>query len=217
MIKLGKKTTAILLMAIFMISTLVMVIPVMAKPKSINVSFNQAQYQWRASAPFGDWSYIYQNSPVTEEYKVTGNVLHTAWSYLPVVSDETGASTVYVYNKKADLWIEHEGKVTYKYPPLYGEYTAVNFFRGYLDFDGDPGEESFSHGVAYQWVYIYAPRDDEGVTEILPYAEWDSKVGAWLVGFSLYLWDTGVQSYDLEFPDPFIEPLPANIYNHLDL
>lgn len=217
MSRLRKKTTAILLIAIFMISTLVVIVPAMAKSQSITASFNQAQYQWRASAPYGSWSYQYQNSPTSETYRMTGNVLHTSWSYSPVVTDLTGTSTVYVYDKKTILWIEREGKVTYKYEPSYGDYTIVNFFRGYLDFGGEvPSDKSFVHGVAYQWVYIYAPEDDTGVTDILPHAQWDSTVEAWLVGFSVYLWDVAPQSYNLDFPDPFIEPFPANIYNHLD-
>ncbi len=216
--KLREKTTATLLIAIFMISTLAVIAPAMAKPQSITVSFNQAQYQWRAGASYGSWSYEVQNSGTSETYELKGNVLHTSWSYSPVVTELTGASTVYVYNKKADLWIEREGQVTYKYVPGYGDYTIVNFFRGYLDFGGNvPSDNSFIHGVAYQWAYIYASEDDTGVKVKSPNAQWDSTVEAWLVGFSIYLWDPGTQTYTTPFPDPMIQPVPANIYNHLDL
>ena len=214
--KLRKKMTATLLIATFMISTLAVIIPIMAKPQSITVPFNQAQYQWRATAPYGSWSYQVQNSATSETYKLTGNVLHTYWTYQPYVDDERGAPTVYTYNNKEDLWIEKEGRVSYIYTPLY-DYRAYNFFRGYLEFDGDPNEESFIHGVAYQWCYIYADEEDTGVTDILPYAQWDSTVEAWLVGFSVYLWDTDAQSYNEAFPDPLPLPVPANVYNHLDL
>ena len=214
--KFRKKMTAILLTAI---SMMILVIPVMAKPQSITVSFNQAQYQWRANAPYGSWTVAgtYQNYATSETYKLTGNVLHTYWTYQPDVDDERGAPTVYTYNNKEDLWIEKEGRVSYIYEPIYGEYRAYNFFRGYLDFDGDPSQSTFIHGVAYQWIYIYAPADDAGVTEILPYAQWDSTVEAWLVGFSIYLWDPDPQTYTTPFPDPMIQPIPANNYNHLDL
>ncbi len=215
--KYRKKTTATLLIAIFLLSTIAVIVPAMAKPQSITISFNQAQFQWRASAEFGDWSYIDLDYSTSETYKLTGNVLHTSWSYSPDVTDLTGTSTVYVNDKKTGLWIEREGQVSYKYEPLYGDYTIVNFFRGFLDFgELAPSDDSFEHGVAYQWVYIYAPEDDTGVTEILPHAQWDSKVGAWLVGFSVYLWDQDPPSYELDFPDPFPKPFPTNIYNHLN-
>ena len=214
--RLREKTTATLLIAIFMISTLAVIVPIMAKPQSIPVSFNQAQYQWRASAEFGDWSYIVLVTEVNEDYKLSGNVLHTSWSYSPLVADLTGASTVYVNDKKTGLWIEREGQVTYKYVPGYGDYTIVNFFRGYLDFGGNvPSDTSFDHGVAYQWAYIYASEDDTGVKVKSPYAQWDSKVGAWLVGFSVYLWDIDIRG--LAFPDPFPLLVPAKNYNPLDL
>ncbi len=194
------------------------VAPVYAKPSSFTVDYYQAQFQWRAWAgSFGTWTYEYKNYLTSEDFTLTGKVLHSSWSYQPVVSDEEGASTVYAYDKETGLWIEHEGRVSYKYPPYYGEYTAYNFFRGYLNFTGDPGADSFAHGVAYQWVYIYAPEEDTGVTDILPYAQWDDAVGAWLVGFSVYIWDPDPTSYSLAFPDPFIEPVPSSVYNHLDL
>jgi len=183
--KFRKKMMTILLTAI---SMMILVIPVMAKPQSITVSFNQAQFQWRATDEFGDWSYIDLITEVNEDYKLSGTVLHTSWSYSPEVTELTGTSTVYVYNKKVDLWIEREGQVTYKYVLGYGDYTIVNFFRGYLDFGGEaPSDESFVHGVAYQWAYIYASEDDTEVKVKSPNAQWDSKVGAWLVGFSIYL------------------------------
>jgi hypothetical protein len=215
------KAIGLLLSVLFLAVTFT--VPVLAKPTPLIVPFNQAQFQWRALALYGDWSYVYQNYATSGEYLLTGKVLHASWSYSPIVSDERGASTVYVYDKKSDRYIEHEGKVSYMYPPLYGDYRAVNYFRGYLEFDGTPAEDNFEHGVAYQWVYIHTSEDDTGVTAILPYAQWDEKMNAWLVGFSIYLWDTGIQTYDdlspfedPAFPDPFIEPIPANNYNPLD-
>jgi len=196
--------------------------PAFAKTATLTISFNQAQFQWRGtSAPLGDWTYMYQNSLVTSEYKLSGNVLHTQWDYSPLVTDLEGQNTVYVYDKKADLWSEKEGQVSYKYVPGYGDYPIVNFFRGYMQFNGAPSTENFEHGVAYQWVYLYAPED----ADTLPaYDVWDAKVGAWLVGFSIYLWDSGTQDYDLTtpfenpaFPSTFIEPFPANNYNPLSL
>ena len=160
--------------------------------------------------------YIYQNSPETSDYKLTGNVLHTEWSYSPLVTDLKGQSTVYTYDKSSGYWIEHEGQVSYKYVAGYGDYLIVNFFRGYVKFDGTPSAISFVHGVAYQWVYLYAPYSD---TSPVINAHWDETIGAWLVGFSIYYWDkTDVtQNYNPSFPDPFIEPVPASNYNPLDL
>ena len=186
------------------------------KPATFEVSYNQTQFQWRAKyAEFGDWTYTVQNSSQSSEFKLTGNVLHSAYEYSPVVDDLEGESTVYIYDKKADFWIEKEGTVSYKYEPLYGEYPIVNYWRGYLEFDGTPDEGTFVHGVAYQWAYLLAPQEPPLTYPL--YAEWDDTMDAWLVGFSIYLWDSEAQDYDESFPDPFIAPVPASNYNPLDL
>ena len=189
-----------------------------AKPITFTVPYNQAQFQWRAwnPMPSGAWSPLYQNYATSSDFKLTGNVLHTAWSYSPLVTDLEGESTVYTYDKKNDIWIEKEGTVSYKYEPYYGDYPIVNYFRGYLEFEGTPSADSFEHGVAYQWAYLLAPQE---VTPSLTYAVWDDTMDAWLVGFSIYLWDptTTTQSHSMLFPDPFIEPVPASNYNPLNL
>jgi hypothetical protein len=190
-----------------------------AKPAEITVPFNQTQFQWRGVSAFGDWTpgYSYQNSATTSDYTLTGNVLHTDWSYSPLVTGLAGESTVYVYDKTDDVWVENEGRVHYEYVPGYGDQKVFNIFRGYLEFDGTPSADSFVHGVAYQWVYIFAPKDATLTGSNTVNAHWDDTINAWLVGFSIYLWDTGTQSYTTPFPDPFIEPVPANDYNPLGL
>ena len=212
---MNKKIVSLSIISVLIMSVLVFAIPVFAKPAALTIGFNQAQFQWRGtSAPLGDWTYTYQNSPVSAGYTLSGNVLHTEWSYSPLVTDLKEQNTVYVYDKKSEVWIEKEGQVSYKYVPGYGDYQIVNFFRGYMEFDGAPSEINFDHGVAYQWVYLYAPED---VDTPPAYDVWDARVGAWLVGFSIYLWDSGTQTYDPAFPSPFIEPFPANNYNPLEL
>ena len=212
-----KKRIFSILLALVLVMV-VMAVPVSAKPATFTVPYYQAQFQWRAwnPMPVGAWSPLYQNYATSSDFKLTGNVLHTAWSYSPVVTDLEGESTVYTYDKKTDIWIEKEGRVSYKYEPYYGDYPIVNYFRGYVEFDGTPGADSFVHGVAYQWAYLLAPQE---VTPSLPYAIWDDRIDAWLVGFSIYLWDptTTNQSYSMQFPDPFIEPVPASNYNPLNL
>ena len=188
-----------------------------AKPQTITLEYNQTQYQWRGLDEFGGWTFEYQNSPVSANYTLKGNTLHTSWDYSPLVSNLTGESTVYVYDKKSGYWKEKEGTVCYVYEPGYGEYPVVNYFRGYIEFDDEPSADSFVHGVAYQWVYLYAPEDGDLEGSYTEYAVWDETMEAWLVGFSIYLWDTGTQSYSQSFPDPFIEPVPASKYNPLDL
>ena len=192
-----------------------------AQPTTFTVPHNQAQFQWRGISAFGDWTpgYSYQTYLTSSDFILTGNVLHTAWSYSPLVTDLAGQSTVYVYDKKSGVWIEKEGTVSYKYVPGYGDYPIANYFRGYLRFNGTPGEDSFGHGVAYQWVYLLAPQDATLTAPNTQYAQWDETMGAWLVGFSIYLWDTTTPStpYDIEFPEPFIEPVPASNYNPLGL
>ncbi len=209
--KLFSVLLALVLVLSFSLMTAVSVAA--AKPTTFTTQYNQAQFQWRAWAQFGAWSYVNQNQPSSSEFKLTGNVLHTAWSYSPDVTELEGESTVYTYDKKNAIWIEKEGTVSYKYVPGYGDYTIVNYWRGYLQFDGTPSTDSFVHGVAYQWAYLLAPQDEP---PSLQHARWDDTMNAWLVGFSIYLWDSENQTYDApEFPDPFIEPVPANNYNPL--
>lgn len=198
---------------------LLMTVPVMAKPLTFTVPIHQAQFQWRAWSPMptegSSWAELYQNQHTTIDCKLSGNILHTYYTYSPVVSDLEGEQTIYVLDKNSGLWIEREGTVSYKYPPYYDDYAIVNYWRGYLDFtDVAPSETSFVHGVAYQWVYLAASQEDGG---ILPYAQWDPVMEMWLLGYSIYLWDeaTVTQSYSLNFQ--FVEPVPASNYNPLTL
>ncbi len=174
---------------------------VLADTELVTFSHYQAQFQWRANQPYGSWSYHYQNVWVTSEYTLTGNALHTEWTYQPYVEHERSEKTVYIYDRLTETWVEKAGQVKYVYTPLYGDYTVVNYFRGYLDFGGAaPGESTFVHGVAYQHIYIQRPQQDTGVTDILPYAQWDSSMNAWLVGYSIYYWDVSTQLYNPPFP-----------------
>ncbi len=212
-----KKKFLSIFIALVLVLSLMAAVPVAAaKPTTFTTTYYQTQFQWRANRgqEFGDWWQIYQNYPSSSDFKLTGNVLHSFYVYSPVVTDLEGESTVYTYDKKKDLWIEKEGTVSYKYEPLYGDYPIVNYWRGYLEFDGTPSVGSFVHGVAYQWAYLAAPHGDDPP---LPYAIWDNTMDAWLVGFSIYLWDATSESYHIPFPDPFIEPVPANNYNPLSL
>ncbi len=189
-----------------------------AKPATFEVPYNQAQFQWRAwnPMPSGTWTPLYLTDDSSSEFVLTGNVLHSAYEYSPAVADLEGESTVYTYDKKVDRWIEREGTVGYKYEPYYGDYPIANYWRGYLEFDGTPSATSFVHGVAYQWAYLMAP---QSVTPSLPYAIWCDTMDAWLVGFSVYLWDPVAPStpYSMSFPDPFPGPVPASNFNPLDL
>ncbi len=198
-----------------------MVVSVSAKSVAITVPYNQAQFQWRGISSFGNWTpgYSYLNDPETFDFTLTGQVLHTSWSYSPLVTDLAGASTIYNYDAKSDLWVEKEGTVSYQYVPGYGNYPIANYFRGYLSFSGTPSATSFLHGVAYQWVYLLAPQDATLTAPYTAFARWDETAGAWLVGFSIYLWDPAstIQTYTTPFPSPFIEPVPANLNNQLGL
>jgi len=210
-----KKRIFSILFALVLVLTLVTAGPVSANKTTFTTEYNQTQFQWRAWEEFGDWSSVYQNYASTSDFRLTGNVLHSAYSYSPAVSDLEGESTVYTYNKKTELWIEKEGTVSYRYEPYYGDYPIANYWRGYLNFGGEtPSAESFVHGVAYQWAYLLAPQE---VTPLLEYALWDETMDAWLVGFSIYLWDSETQAYEVEFPEPFIKPVPASNYNPLEL
>ena len=129
-----------------------------AAPASFTVNFNQANHQWRGVSEFTDWTpgFSYLEYATSSDFVLSGNVLHTEWSYSPVVTELAGQSTAYVYDKASDYWIEKEGQVSYKYVAGYGDYMIANIFRGYLEFSGVPSDATFEHGVAYQWVYLFA-------------------------------------------------------------
>lgn len=198
-------------------------------PIPITVPMKQTQFQWRCNkGPIGDWSVTYWDGNYgPSEYTHSGNVLHTEISYMPYVTEEEGTSMVYVYDKKSELWIMHEGTIGYISP--YSDLWITEYFKGYLDFGGnEPSSENFVHGVQYQWGYFFGSDENtpppfyvEGEL-FYKYAEWDETVGAWLLGFSIYLQDPtdfyqrGAYEDNVPFPDPFIEPVPKSDYNPLD-
>lgn len=198
--------------------------PAAAKETTFTISYNQAQFQCRAAwwgGPIADWTYVYQNYATSADFTLTGKSLHTSISYSPPVTNLQGASAVYTYDKTSGKWIQHEGTIQYTSP--YSGLPITEYWRGYLEFDGTPSADTFVHGVGYQWGYVFGV-DEETVKAYYTYAEWDSKVGAWLLGFSIYLWDSDTQAYDVtspyddpEFPYPFIEPVPASNYNPMGL
>lgn len=215
-----RKKTATLLIAIFMMSTLA-VIPVLAKPSSFKASYFSTQFQWRAMKnSFGTWTVIHR-SPTSDNYKLTGNALHTKITYSPSVIGERGTSAVYVYDKNSDHWILNEGKTSYIYSNLYAHYRVTNYFRGYMEFTATPTPNTFKKGVLCQWIYVMKPQN-EPVQSFIPNAVWDPVMNAWLVGFSLYLYDN--QQPIPQHPTPplgplpiFPRPIPANNYNPLGL
>ena len=223
------KVITIMMIMLFLASITAVAIPASAKPSSITVPYKQAVLSWRAR--FGligsEWNNIpiLQNVPTSFDYTLTGNVLHTLIGPLspPRLGTEVyGASTVYVYDAKAGVWVQNEGTVVYI--SSQSPYLPVTLYRrGYLEFDGAPSADTFVHGVMYQWGFVYG-YDEATVKGTYTNAVWDSTMGAWLIGFAIYLWDTASQTYDTvapyenpEFPSPFIEPVPASNYNPLGL
>jgi hypothetical protein len=215
--------TQALVLGVIAVALLTTVGTAFAKPTALTVPSYETQFQWRAwdGNTYGSWSWFQSSYSTSTDYTLTGNALHTTISYAPYVTNQQGGELTYTYHKSTDTWILHDGTVSYAYAPEYNSYTVTNFFRGYVRFDGTPSASDFQDGVLYQWVYIFAPETDTGVKAILPNAQWDNKVGAWLIGFSVYIDDNAPQSYtigSLTFPtSPFPEPVPANIYNPLTL
>ena len=212
---------AALLVAVFMASAVM--VPVMAK-EQIAVEMKQTQFQWRSNkSPIGDWSVVYWDGYYgASEYEVSGKVLHAEISYMPYVSEEEGTSMVYVYDRNSGHWVMREGTIGYVSP--YGENLWITeYWKGYLDFGGEePCSENFVHGVQYQWGYVFG-YDEDTQPPFYENAVWDETVGAWLLGFSVYLLDPldtnqrAVYEGNVPFPDPFIEPVPKSVYNPLGL
>ncbi len=204
-----------------MISTLALIVPIMAKPPTFSITYYQTQFQWRGNVgSFGSWT-AYPKGGSGTDVRLTGDVLHCWMEYSPdVFGKPRGMSHVFVDNGTGH-WILHEGKMSYMYPPIYGSYRAVNYFRGYMEFSGTPSTSTFVRGALYQWCYILKPQK-EPVTNQIPDAEWDPEMNAWLVGFSVYIQDPSIPSppHTLTFPGPltaFPRPVPANNDNPLGL
>lgn len=214
--------TKLITTTMIMLFALMLAVPVMATtPTSVTLLYKRTYFRWYAAAagsPFGGWSGTipwFQNLLDSRSFTLAGNRLSTTFLYaLP--EQPTGASTVYIYNKASDLWIQHEGTMNYTTVSL--GLPITEYWRGYLKFSGTPSAESFVHSVAYRWGYVYGV-DETTVKAAYPYAVWDTTMGAWLLEFDIYLWDpiTYTQSYTTPFPSPFIEPVPANNYNPLGL
>jgi len=216
----GERMKKIRTLSVLILLAVTMIVPAVLGKEEITIELKQAQFQWRAWSQFDSWTLLYQNRVDDDEYKLTGKVLHMDWEYSPAVQNLEGEKSVFVYNKKTGYWILKEGTVKYRYLPYYGDYDVMNYFRGYLDFDEEtPSTENLVHGIAYQWVYVYAPQDFV-LPDPMLYPVWDPTMEAWLVGFSIYLWDnTGeTQAYSLTthpFPG-LISPVPASNYDPID-
>ena len=199
------------LIGVVLALALCMTVPLaQAKPDEITVPMNQAQFQCRLWDPPG-WRDWYVNYEIDWDFTLTGNVLHTVISYQPGVSEEEGTSMVYVYDRNEECWILHEGTIQYVSP--YSGLWITEFWKGYLEFSGTPSDTTFEHGVGYQWGYSY----DDTAPDYYTWATWDETIGAWFLGFSIYLWDTDTQTYDttaVPFPG-IIEPVPKSDYNPL--
>jgi len=205
----------IALIALLLLAVLVTAVPAMAKPTTLTVSYNQVQFQWRANKnAFGAWSVIYKTYPGHSDFRLTGNVLHSSVTYVPSPTDVQGDSNVYVYDNKEAKWILKEGTV--QYTSLASGLPITEYFRGYVELD--MSAMILVHGVLYQWGYVYLPQSDEATVKAkYKFAVWDDVMEAWLAGFSIYLKDPTVITYNTPFPSPFIEPVPASNYNPLGL
>ena len=229
--KLKMRTTATLLTAILMISIFAVAIPVIAR-EQLTLHTHERQWQWRAlptdppvgdpsGGPIGDWSRNYVLSYDWDwEFDLTGKVLHTYMGYLPSVEDCVGGTFIFVYNRKIGRWIIHEGTIGYTSP--YSGFTITEYWKGYLEFVGPEESEGYPtdyesyHGVGYQWGYVYG-LDESTVKAEYPNAEWDETMGAWYLGFSIYIWDSSEVTYTLDHIDfPYLEPVPKSDYNPLN-
>lgn len=218
--KLSTSPILLLLMVALVVPMLALA-TVHAPPTTETVPIHQVQLQCRRWDPPG-WRYWYWDYDTEIEMTFKGNTIHTEITYQPGVSEEEGTSMTWVYNKAEEVYILHEGTVKYLSP--YSSLWITEYWKGYLSFDANG---DFEHGIAYQWGYHYG--DDP--TWYYTYAIWDETMEAWLLGFSIYIWDadgfdqkTAYFHYDSALnkwvPNQDyvqIEPVPKNNYNPLDL
>jgi len=219
-----KKVITMIMITLFLAGIIAVAVPTSAKPSTISLTYHQALSRWQGRlGPFGTWNTLQNNVHISFDYTLTGNVLHTSFLQYVTAKPGTeiiGTSTVYVYDAKAGVWVQKEGTIEYTSPNAPGYLPITVYYRGYLKFSvaSDP-TSTFVHGAMYSWSYVYGV-DEATVKAMIPNAVWDSTMGAWLAGFTIYHWDptTYTQSYTTPFPSPFIEPVPAtNYYNPLGL
>ena len=201
---------------------LLAVVPETFAPATFTLSYCTSAFSWRAggsgSGPFGSWTHAYRVIFESRECTLAGNSLHITVTVSSLRGEPKGEPLVYTFNNTIGLWIMHEGMATYMYPPRYGPYTATNYFRGYLKFNGDPSATTLVHGVEYEWIYIYVPRNQEAsVKTVLPHARWDEMMQAWLVGFTVYIYDSTTPNPPYNIPFQFVEPIQPSDHNPLNL
>jgi hypothetical protein len=168
-------------------------------PVTLNFTVYGCQYQWRAfsaapSGPFGEWTYYqYYGQYSDGPFVLKGNTLTTTLTFAPTVTDQipTVANLVYKFNSELNIWILPPTTLSYLYS-LYGPYRVTDIFTGYMAFSGAPSATgTYKEDVMYQWEYIFGvPQSGSKATALLladPTAVWDSSVGAWQVGLSVYV------------------------------
>jgi hypothetical protein len=190
-----------------------------APPNTETVPIHQVQLQCRRWDPPG-WRYWYWNYDTEIEMIFCGKTIHTEITYQPAVSEEEGTSMKWVYDKDEGVYILHEGTVKYLSP--YSGLWITEYWKGYLRFDSNG---DFEHGVAYQWGYHYG----SDPTGYYTHAIFDETMDAWLLGFSIYIWDPDDFDQQTEYfqfdgtewvPNQAyvqIEPVPKDDYNPLGL
>jgi len=167
-----------------------------------NTTQTVTQQNWRSAVTaFGTLSYTIDDSGPYYTYTATGNALHETFTYSPSVTDVSGASHVYTYDKTTGAYLLHSGVVSYTSP--YSGLTINEVWSGWISFSGAPissANLAVTTGQLNQWGFVYDSSGSIGTTVLTFYTNaLYMGSGYWLVGFSTYIYGTS-PTLDTTFP-----------------
>jgi len=189
------KMLSVILAALFVFSLSIALF--LQRNHAIHCQLQSGSVPMARISPFGDWTHtIHIKKPRIIWIHAYRQCASNKLELFTFLSQVYKGNLLYMLDKSTETlgWTWRTSGATVRAWIWWLPYSEL--FRGYLDFDGNvPSDATFVHGVAYQWVYLMAPEDAILTAPNTAYAQWDTKVGAWLVGFSIYMWDKGPQDY----------------------
>ncbi len=191
-----------------------------------------ANTYYAPAAPFGTWSATpsgcYASVPGTgicaSNLGTNGYAnLGGSQDFAPFVFKGSAITTSFAYynNEQASnniITFEPSGPGTWAMLPNNLTLTengmpVSEYWRGNLTFSGTPSMANFTGGILAQWDYIKTNSiiTNSIVKQYLPDAVYDQSMGAWLVGFNVYLLENKCYPSSCAIPSSYFNmPFPAD-------